>query len=81
MFSYFTYFSYIQKGIPKPSMSFHIQVLLSSESFPSLNPLYTDYSNKTTKAAMIFGAMIFGVMVHYCFYKDTKFSIFLTQSD
>lgn len=64
----------LQKGIPKLPMSFHIKVFLSSESFPSPNPPYTDYSNKTTKMTVVFG-----VMVQHCFMKTTKFSIFLMQ--
>lgn len=58
----------LQKGIPKLSMSFHIKVLLLSETLPSLKLLYTDYSNKTSKAAMIFD-----VKVHHCFTKTQNF--------
>lgn len=61
----------LYKGILKLPVSFHIKVLLSSESFPYLNHLYTDYSNQTPKAAMIFDEM-----VCHCFTKDTKFSIY-----
>lgn len=60
----------LHKVILKLSMSFHT-VLFSSESFPYLNLLYTDYSNKTPKAAMVFGTM-----EHHYFTKDTTFLIY-----
>lgn len=61
----------LHKGILKLSVCSHIRILLSSESFSYLNLLYIDHSNKTPKAAMVFR-----IMVHHCFTKDTIFSIY-----